>query len=265
MQLGFIVPAESDLKVQFQFAMQQGIEYVELQFNQLRCMNFDTQRIFDAMEGTNVKVGACGLWELNTLSDDEKTFEENKKTVFEFFDMVAAIGSPVAFINAGTYKENDTDANVAKLKEAYPQYKKYATDKGLKLAFYLGHKGNFINSRDILARVISEIPDFPLKIDPVGLMRNVKDDPYYVVSQYAKNIVHFHAKDIYQIPDIGFEIEPPVGLGQKKWNVLLGMLYDVGYTGCVIIEPHGPNYMMESYGRFKHVVLSKRHLEQFIV
>lgn len=70
-------------------------------------------------------------------------------------------------------------------------------------------------------------------------MRNERTHPYEVQKRYANRIAHFHAKDIFRYGDDGWEIEPIVGMGQLKWNVMLGMLWNVGYDGYIIIEPHG--------------------------
>lgn len=53
-----------------------------------------------------------------------------------------------------------------------------------------------------------EVPEFNIKLDPVGIMRNMKDDPYEIMKRYANRIAHFHAKDIFRYGDNGWEIEP---------------------------------------------------------
>ena len=124
--------------------------------------------------------------------------------------------------------------------------------------------GNFFHSREILDKLLKEVPEFNIKLDPVGIMRNMKDDPYEIMKRYANRIAHFHAKDIFRYGDDGWEIEPIVGMGQLKWNVMLGMLWNVGYDGYIIIEPHG-DVWAEPENRWKHIVLAKRHLEQYMI
>lgn len=113
-------------------------------------------------------------------------------------------------------------------------------------------------------KLLKEVPEFNIKLDPVGIMRNMKDDPYEIMKRYANRIAHFHAKDIFRYGDDGWEIEPIVGMGQLKWNVMLGMLWNVGYDGYIIIEPHG-DVWAEPENRWKHIVLAKRHLEQYMI
>ena len=162
------------------------------------------------------------------------------------------------------YDPEDPDKNIAEFKKEYRYYKDIADKKGIKLACYLGHGGNFVHSREILDKLLKEVPEFNIKLDPVGIMRNMKDDPYEIMKRYANRIAHFHAKDIFRYGDDGWEIEPIVGMGQLKWNVMLGMLWNVGYDGYIIIEPHG-DVWAEPENRWKHIVLAKRHLEQYMI
>lgn len=170
----------------------------------------------------------------------------------------------MAFFNTGEYDPEDPDKNIAEFKKEYLYYKDIADKKGIKLACYLGHGGNFVHSREILDKLLKEVPEFNIKLDPVGIMRNMKDDPYEIMKRYANRIAHFHAKDIFRYGDDGWEIEPIVGMGQLKWNVMLGMLWNVGYDGYIIIEPHG-DVWAEPENRWKHIVLAKRHLEQYMI
>ena len=185
--------------------------------------------------------------------------------MLEFLDMAEAIRLPEwSFFNTGEYDPEDPDKNIAEFKKEYLYYKDIADKKGIKLACYLGHGGNFVHSREILDKLLKEVPEFNIKLDPVGIMRNMKDDPYEIMKRYANRIAHFHAKDIFRYGDDGWEIEPIVGMGQLKWNVMLGMLWNVGYDGYIIIEPHG-DVWAEPENRWKHIVLAKRHLEQYMI
>ena len=103
-----------------------------------------------------------------------------------------------------------------------------------------------------------------MPFEDVGIMRNMKADPYEIIKEFGGKIVHFHAKDIFRYGDDNFEIEPIVGMGDLRWNVMLGMLYHHGYDGYIVIEPHGPIWAKPE-NRWKAVVLGKRHIEQFMV
>ena len=237
-KLGFIVEMKdckdaADLRRWVDLAQQQGIDGVELLFNSKCGVDFSLDKIKPAFENTPVEPAACGLWWLNTISPDPDERAAVRRTMLEFLDMAEAIGCWMAFFNTGEYDPEDPDKNIAEFKKEYLYYKDIADKKGIKL-------------------------------DPVGIMRNMKDDPYEIMKRYANRIAHFHAKDIFRYGDDGWEIEPIVGMGQLKWNVMLGMLWNVGYDGYIIIEPHG-DVWAEPENRWKHIVLAKRHLEQYMI
>ena len=268
-KLGFIVEMKdckdaADLRRWVDLAQQQGIDGVELLFNSKCGVDFSLDKIKPAFENTPVEPAACGLWWLNTISPDPDERAAVRRTMLEFLDMAEAIGCRMAFFNTGEYDPEDPDKNIAEFKKEYLYYKDIADKKGSKLACYLGHGGNFVHSRGILDKLLKEVPEFNIKLDPVGIMRNMKDDPYEIMKRYANRIAHFHAKDIFRYGDDGWEIEPIVGMGQLKWNVMLGMLWNVGYDGYIIIEPHG-DVWAEPENRWKHIVLAKRHLEQYMI
>lgn len=268
-KIGFIVEMKdckdpSDLRKWVDLAEQQGIDGVELLFNAKAGLDFDVDKIKPAFEHTPVVPAACGCWWLNTISPDADERAEVREKMHQFLDMADQIGCKMAFFNTGEFDPEDVDKNIQEFKKEYLSYKQYADERGITLACYLGHGGNFVRSREILRKLCAEIPEFNLKVDPVGIMRNMKADPYEIIKEFGGKIVHFHAKDIFRYGDDNFEIEPIVGMGDLRWNVMLGMLYHHGYDGYIVIEPHGPIWAKPE-NRWKAVVLGKRHIEQFMV
>ena len=202
-KLGFIVEMKdckdaADLRRWVDLAQQQGIDGVELLFNSKCGVDFSLDKIKPAFENTPVEPAACGLWWLNTISPDPDERAAVRRTMLEFLDMAEAIGCRMAFFNTGEYDPEDPDKNIAEFKKEYLYYKDIADKKGIKLACYLGHGGNFVHSRGILDKLLKEVPEFNIKLDPVGIMRNMKDDPYEIMKRYANRIAHFHAKDIFR-------------------------------------------------------------------
>ena len=182
-KLGFIVEMKdckdaADLRRWVDLAQQQGIDGVELLFNSKCGVDFSLDKIKPAFENTPVEPAACGLWWLNTISPDPDERAAVRRTMLEFLDMAEAIGCRMAFFNTGEYDPEDPDKNIAEFKKEYLYYKDIADKKGIKLACYLGHGGNFVHSRGILDKLLKEVPEFNIKLDPVGIMRNMKDDPY---------------------------------------------------------------------------------------
>lgn len=262
MDFGFLINTDKQVDEWITFAEQQNIKGMELMFHKPGMEKFEDETLLDNFAETPVEVCACGMWFVNIMSPDQKEYEENKNKACKFLDYTARLGSPVAFMSTGEYDEDDPDKNIEKFSEEFEFYNNYARDLGLELAFYLGHSGNFIKSREILKKTIEVVPEMKLKLDPVGIMRNLNDDPYKILEMFGDRVAHFHVKDIYQNGD--FEIEPPVGLGDLHWNKILGLLYNYKYDGYVIAEPHGPQWSQGDY-YWKHILLTKRHIEQFLV
>lgn len=267
-KLGFIVemkdcPDIDSLKRWVRFAEENNIRGLELLFNSKAGLNFDASLIREALSGSAVEIAACGLWWLNTISPDEKERAAVHQTMLEYLDMAAAIDCKIAFFSAGEYEPGNTAKNIEELAAAYEEYREYAGRKGISIACYLGHKGNFVNSIDILDELLRAIPAFNIKIDPVGNIRNMKADPYEIVRRYGNRILHFHMKDVLRYGD-DWEIEPPVGMGDINWRRIVAMLYHHQYNGYLIIEPHGPQWSIPE-NRGKHIVLSKRFIEQLMI
>lgn len=262
MKFGFLINTDKKISKWITFAEQQGIEVIELMFNKPEEQDFENKKIIKEFQQSEVEPCACGLWFVNTMSPDRDEYKKNKNLATKFLDYTAELGSPIAFMSTGEYDKNNVDKNIEKFSKEYEFYSNYAQDLGISLAFYLGHDGNFIKTRGILKKTIKEIPEMKLKLDPVGIMRNLNDNPYKILELFGDKVLHFHVKDIYQNQD--FEIEPPVGLGDLQWNKMLGLLYNFDYNGYVIAEPHGPKWSQGEY-YWKHILLTKKHIEQFLI
>lgn len=267
-KIGFIVDMgeitqASDLRAWAEFAVENGIDGLELLYDSRKNPVFDADLIREGVAGLPVEICACGYWWANTLAEGEEG-EKVARNMESFLSMVHAVNCKIAFFNAGEFEPGNTLANVAHLKQKYLYYHNRAREMGITISCYIGHGGNFINRRHILSRVLEEIPEFNLKLDPVGIMRNLKDDPYEIIKLYGDRCVHFHVKDITRYGYDGFEIEPPVGLGDLRWNMMMGLLYHHRYNGYIVIEPHGPLFG-KTENKKTHILLSKKHIEQFMV
>lgn len=267
-KIGFIVDMleihqASDLRQWAEFAVENGIDGLEIMYDYRENPVFDAKMINEAIAGLPVEICACGLWWANTQAEGEEG-EKIARTMEEFLQMTHDVGCRMAFFNAGEFEAGNTFANVERLKVQYKHYYDLAKELGITVSTYIGHGGNFINRRNILSRVLEEIPEYNLKLDPVGIMRNLKDDPYEIIKLYGNRCVHFHVKDITRYGCDGFEIEPPVGLGDLRWNMIFGLLYHHDYHGYIVIEPHGPKFG-KTENKKTHILLSKKHIEQFMV
>ncbi len=58
--------------------------------------------------------------------------------------------------------------------------------------------------------------------------------------------------------------QPPAGMGDMRWGPILTFLYERGYDGYLSLEPHMAAWN-SGEGLRRNLVLSRRHLEQFLV
>lgn len=93
---------------------------------------------------------------------------------------------------------------------------------------------------------ICDVPHFALNLDPSHLHWQLID-PLQVVRDYARRIVHVHAKDMeldraglqrhgVLSAGIGWQVPRLPGLGEIDWGRFIGTLYRFGYDGVVSVE-----------------------------
>jgi len=262
MKLAFLVQGLDAMSEWVPFAKEHGVPGVELMFGAFS--EADSARAAEhkkLLEDNGVEICAIGLWRVNHLDPDPAKREANHAMLNRVFDYAATVDCPVVYTDTGQVNPDDPAASLAEYKKVFPSIIELAKSKGIRLANYVGHPGNFVNSKKALGWLYDQVPEIGLKLDPVGIIRNVKADPYEVIKDYGDRIVHFHVKDIMRLG--GFEIEPPVGMGDLDWSRILALLYHHNYHGYIAIEPHGPQWAKGKM-RARHILLSKRHIEQFL-
>lgn len=262
MKLGFLVNCNENLEVWTKVADSMGIEGIDLTFATKEDYHFDAENVCGLLQNRRVKLCAVSMFHENTLSGDEKIRARARRKNQELIQFAKDTQSPIAVINPGLLEGAEPEENIAEFKEQFAFYKEYSEKLGVQIVYYLGHNPNFIKSSEILDRVLEEIPEMCIKVDPVGVIRNMSSDPYEVVSAHADRIRHFHCKDI--IRRENYEIEPPVGMGELKWNQFIAMLYEKDYDGYLVIEPHGPKWRNEEK-MCDYIRLSQRCLEKYIL
>lgn len=173
-KLGFIVEMKdckdaADLRRWVDLAQQQGIDGVERCSTQSAAWTSRWTKSSLRLKIHPWSPRPAGLWWLNTISPDPDGARGSAPDPqLEFLDMAEAIGCRMAFFNTGEYDPEDPDKNIAEFKKEYLYYKDIADKKGIKLACYLGHGGNFVHSREILDKLLKEVPEFNIKLGPGG-------------------------------------------------------------------------------------------------
>lgn len=264
MKIGFLLPWNQDLERWTTYADEKGLDGIEILYSSHDLpvpYDFKPDVINAAFTGKNVKVCATTMFWINTIAKDPGERAQARRLNEDLIKTASAIKSPYAIMGIGNHEDGNLNKNLEEFRKEFDYLTKLGESMNVQIAFHIGHKPTFGNTIDNLKILMKEFPELKLKVDPVGVIRNVKADPYYGLQLLGSRIVHLHFKDFLRMPE--YEVEPPVGLGEIKWNNIMALLYEIGYEGYVAIEPHGPKWgKIENYPDY--ITLSKRHIEQFL-
>lgn len=256
MRISFIVRPGDDRREAAAFAAAEGIEGLELMYHAPEPGAFDDAAEVQALsEQYAVRVSAVGVWHMGLADPPEAGTRE---VILEGIRYAGEVGADCFFTGAGEPEGHDPTGALA---EAWPHWEELCMAEAMDLAVYLGHKGSFLCNEPQVMAAIERVEGLGLKLDPVGIIRNTKADPYDFLHRFGGSCRFFHAKDKLALTD--GEIEPPPGLGELEWGKLLGILHQHRYHGWVSIEPHG-KFWNEAGNRWRYVRLANRHLRQFI-
>lgn len=177
-------------------------------------------------------------------------------------DFAASIGVKAYVAHPPALSFADTSA-WEEFKRVWTPAAEYARERGVWLCLH--SCGLNRESWDIMFSLVDNIG---MKYDP-----SFSDQAGYSyvdeIAHYGSKIKHIHIKDEIthgRTTDFERGILPrryvPAGMGDMKWGSVIAMLYEVGYEGDFAIETHSAYW---SANMERDLVISKRHLEQFIV
>ena len=261
MKLSFIgTLSDEDVR----FAVDHGLDGIEILYHggfdeRERDQAAQQRRTF---EDNGLEACAFGLWRVNHLASDATERDANIGQLKLCIDHAAEVGCPIVYTGGGCVAEGDDDGNVVEFLRVFPPIVDYATARGVRLAFYFGHEGNMFRSLAVWEKVSDALPQVGMKLDPMGLIRNLEENPVEVLYRYGDRLFHFHVKDRLDVADTW--IQPAVGQGDIPFGKLMAMLYHHGYEGHISVEPHGPLWA-KADNRHTGILLAKKHIEQFLV
>jgi sugar phosphate isomerase/epimerase len=109
--------------------------------------------------------------------------------------------------------------------------------------------------REILDAV--ECPGLKLLFDPASFF-NMGHDPLAALSQLRDDIVHVHVRDLHRRGDD--QTYCPPGQGACSIGQCLVSLAEIGYDGCLSLEPHMRNYESNHYSGFEEYISAGKAL-----
>lgn len=254
----FIIGPQDDLADYAAFAASEGLDGVEFNFYTRDRAEFcDARARKHILDDHGVVAASVALWGIG-LADPASS--GSRDVIKAGLDFAAEIGATCFYSGAG---EPSGDNPAAAFAESWADWQVLTAACGLALAVYLGHKGSYIMSEKRLAETVAAVPDVGLKLDPVGMIRNLKADPLYILGRYGGNLAYLHVKGLVRLADR--EFEPPPGMDELCWPAMFGIIHEHGYDGWVSAEPHGPYWSRGVERRKQYVRLTFKALAPFLI
>ena len=299
MQLGFVSAILGDLSLEqvLSFARDEGFGCVELMcwppggserryagVCHLDVTDLDDQRaeqVRSLVQKYGVAISGLGYYP-NPLEADaghRRYIAEHLKKVI---DAAPKVGVSVVNTFIGRDQTLSAEENWPRVREVWPEIVEHAKQRGVKLGIencpmlfskdeWPGGK-NLAVSPAIWRQLFKEFPTLGLNFDPSHLIFQFIDC-VRCIREFAKQIVHFHAKDerldlerLYEVGvlGLGWHTAKLPGLGDVNWGALFAALTDAGYQGAVCIEVEDRAYEGSLADRQRALRQSKRFLEQFM-
>jgi sugar phosphate isomerase/epimerase len=301
MQLGFVSAILGDLSLEevLAFAAEEGFGCVEvmcwppgkadrryagvchLDVTEFSDKQADAVRKMAQLRG--VAISGLGYYP-NPLDGDaghRKMVAEHLKKVIS---AAPKLGLNVVNTFIGRDHRRNVEENFALVKEVWPGIVKHAETCNVRIGIencpmlfsadeWPGGK-NLAISPNLWRRIFAELQssNIGLNIDPSHLIWQ-QIDAARCIREFAKQIVHVHAKDeridhdlLYEhgIMGLGWHKPKLPGLGDVDWPAFFSALTDTGYNGPVCIEVEDRAYEGSLEDRKRALRQSKRFLEQFM-
>ncbi len=246
------------------FAAEHGLEGLE--FNYWRPFEELTAGMVTKMRAIldkhGVRASALGLWGWNPISPDEAERAESLGHLSRAIEFAEILGAGILITGGGENKDASLEEKVAEFTRVFPPFVERAEKAGLKIALYPMHGNSFFNGLEAYERVWEKVPEVGIKFDPANI--SLHGDDYLVwLRKHAKRIFHVHIKEhLYMDGEV--VAQPAAGMGDIHWGKVMAFLHESDYDGYLSIEPHGPIWS-RAPRHHTMVLLSKRHLEQFLV
>jgi sugar phosphate isomerase/epimerase len=300
MKLGFVTAILPDLNLEgvLKFASEHGFSCVEVMcwppgkaerryagVTHLDVTRYDASQVRELLARYGVSISGLGYYP-NPLSADRAESDTVVAHLGRVIDAAQALGVGVVNSFVGRDPALSVDQNWPRFLEVWRPLVKYAEDRGIRIGIencpmlfsadeWPGGK-NLATSPAIWRRMFHDIPSasFGLNFDPSHLIW-LQMDYLAPLREFRDRLVHVHAKDaridrealdahgVLAYPKLWHTPKIP-GQGDVRWGSFLGTLADVGYDGPVAIEVEDRAYEGSLEKRKESLVLSGRHLRQFI-
>ena len=294
MNIGFLISAYSKSKVEF--AGEVGFDCLEVYVEKGSPLDIESStdnklnNVMNIFRANKVEIGtiACGV---NHLDPDPNKRRENNRYFKKVIKECKKFGTCIVATNAGGDKSKTPEENLAIYSEVFNEYAKVAEEAGVKIAIencphsfgYPIQIGNIAYSPEMWDALFEIVPSkaIGLEFDPshfywlgIDYIKAIKD--------HGNRIYAFHAKDTEIIKDmldkcgiygkqfgksskwdLGWWRYRIPGWGSLDWLGIFRSLYDINYSGPIIIEHENPVFGGERTN--EGLKFGLKFLKQFIL
>jgi Sugar phosphate isomerases/epimerases len=244
------------------FARREGYACLELALFGDTPLFHDHRDFAASLADHGIALAAVSLFGQNYFDPDAAQADAHRDRLRRVFDLTAALGAPLVVFGTGTPPGNSHREKAVNGAEGMLPLVQEAQEKGLGVAFYNCHWENWIDRPDTWAVALPKLPTgVGVKFDPSHPFQAGRDWKTELVAA-GPHLLHAHAKDVLEVGG-KYLADPNPGLGSIRWEEFFGILYHVGYTGAVCVEPHSTLYTGER--RHDFLRLSGRYLRQFLL
>ena len=300
MKLGFVSAIFPDLTLDevFGFAAQAGYSSVEVMcwppgkaerryagVTHLDVDQLDAGLVRELVAKHGVAISSLGYYP-NLLAADRAEAEAAVAHLHRLIDAAAELRLGVVNSFVGRDPSLTVEANWPRFLETWRPIIEHAEAEGVRVGIencpmlfgpdeWPGGK-NLATSPPIWRRMFEAIPSpcFGLNYDPSHLLFQGMDYLAPLV-EFRDRIFHVHAKDVRvdrkALEEHGVLAYPKLwhtpklpGLGEIRWGAFLGTLAEAGYDGHVAVEVEDRAFEGTLARRKESLVLSRRHLIQFL-
>lgn len=283
MKIGFLTEYSEE---RVEFAKKTGFECLEipvipgsaLDIKKLTKAKIKRVRQVFAKNEIRISNLACSV---NHLDPDENKRRKNNEYFIDVLKISKEFGTNIVTTNTWGDRKKTPKENLSLYKEVFTKYAKIAEDNGVRIAMencphmtsYPFFIGNIGYSPAIWELLFEAVPSraIGLEYDPSHLVW-LGIDYLRGIYDFKERIFAVHAKDTEIIKDnlykegiLGtnwWRYRLP-GLGEINWQKFIGVLYDIGYKGDIIIEHEDP--VFEGNKTDKGLRLGLKHLKLFVL
>jgi len=250
MRLGFCTGWDEK---NFKFAKKAGFDGVEIfvggMIDPATATDDDVKKARESLDKIGVK--ALTLFHYQNYADPANR-EQSWKNFRRTMEMAKTMGTDVVTCNAWVPRDVSIDEKLAFYKKSFGRFAKWAEDLGVKVGIENCPHGlaNIAYSPALWTRMWEAVPSaaIGLEFDPSHLVWQGVD---YIAALYehGSRVYAFHAKDTeinhYKLEKQGnlmpgwWRYRIP-GWGDVDWRRIFMALYDIGYTGDMVIEHEDP-------------------------